>query len=834
LVVPAASQARPARAVKVVCVIDNGGALRYAAKASRCKRGTQTAVKLPSGGPLPACRTKAGRLRAVTDLSECANRRRVTLPGSKALRFCVAKKGRAMRLGKRCRRSEFKAKLAKHRYDSPTAAADAGTTDEDTPLTLDVLANDTGPGSLRATSLETTGVQGTVSLAAGQVVYDPAGGFGALRTGTAATETFTYRTTNGVTSSAPATVTVTLTGNNDAPNADGDGGATTPQATITLPVLDNDSDPDSGDTLHVASLDTSGTTGAVTISGDGTSLRYDPSAFGSLAQGATATDTFSYRANDGAADSAPATVTVTISGTGGPVVVTTAGDTANAEEASVPVDPGLTITDPDSASMQGATVRISGGFEDGDDNLQFTNQSGISGIYHSDTGVLDLTGAASVADYETALRSIAYVTSSDTPGPSKTVEFKVTDGSLDSNAATKGIAVTPTNDAPFMNPGGGPTATFTEDGPGAQIAPLLTVSDPDSTQLAGATVAIVTGFSSGDGDTLNFTDQNGITGTYDSGTGVLTLTGSASQQNYQDALRSITFSNTSDTPSTTTRSVSFQVTDGSAPSGSPSRQVNVAVANDPPQVTTSAGTLAYTEGAAAATIDAGLTLTDPDDTFIESAQVSITSDLQPDDELQFTPQFGITGAYNPPTGVLQLTGTATEAEYQTVLRSVRYRHTGDNPSASKTVEFKPNDGSSNSNLATRGITVTPVNDAPTVTTSAGQTSWTGTAVAVDPSLTVADPDDTNIESAQVRITTNSQPGDELQFTNQNGITGNFNSGNNTLTLTGTATVAQYQAALRSVKFDTSQSSPLASKTVEFKANDGSSDSNAATKSLSLP
>ncbi len=68
----------------------------------------------------------------------------------------------------------------------------------------------------------------------------------------------------------------------------------------------------------------------------------------------------------------------------------------------------------------------------------------------------------------------------------------------------------------------------------------LTVSDVDNTSLAGATVSIGAGFLNG--DTLNFTNQNGITGSYNTATGVLTLSGTASVADYQAALDSITFS----------------------------------------------------------------------------------------------------------------------------------------------------------------------------------------------------------------------------------------------------------------------------------------------------
>ena len=69
----------------------------------------------------------------------------------------------------------------------------------------------------------------------------------------------------------------------------------------------------------------------------------------------------------------------------------------------------------------------------------------------------------------------------------------------------------------------------------------LTVSDPDSAgNLTGATVSIGTGFISG--DTLNFTNQNGITGSYDAATGVLTLTGTRAWPTTRPRSNSITYS----------------------------------------------------------------------------------------------------------------------------------------------------------------------------------------------------------------------------------------------------------------------------------------------------
>ena len=61
--------------------------------------------------------------------------------------------------------------------------------------------------------------------------------------------------------------------------------------------------------------------------------------------------------------------------------------------------------------MSGATVSITSGFDSGADTLSFTNQNGITGSYDASTGVLTLSGNASIADYQAALRSVEFSTS---------------------------------------------------------------------------------------------------------------------------------------------------------------------------------------------------------------------------------------------------------------------------------------------------------------------------------------------------------------------------------------------------------------------------------------
>src|SRR5690606_8347998 len=87
--------------------------------------------------------------------------------------------------------------------DPPVAVDDTATTTEDTPVTINVLGNDHDPDTevLTITGV-TQGVNGTVAIVGGQVIYTPAPDFSGV-------DTFTYTITDGQASST-ATVTVTI------------------------------------------------------------------------------------------------------------------------------------------------------------------------------------------------------------------------------------------------------------------------------------------------------------------------------------------------------------------------------------------------------------------------------------------------------------------------------------------------------------------------------------------------------------------------------------------------------------------------------------------------
>jgi Bacterial Ig domain len=520
-----------------------------------------------------------------------------------------------------------------------------------------------------------------------------------------------------------------------------------------------------------------------------------------------------------------------------PVVTPSEGTTGYTEgDPATAVDPSLTAGDVDDTELEGGQVRIASGFETGDD-LAYADQSGIAGAYDSESGVLTLTGTASVADYETALRSIEYSGTSDNPEPSKIVEFTVNDGDLDSIAATKEIAVTGVNDKPVLD-SSDDALSYTEGAGAVAIDPDLTASDVDSATFAGATVQITDGFSSGS-DSLALPEQPAIGASYDSESGTLTLSGTATVAEYETALRAVTYENTSDNP-TTARTISFQVDDGALAenlSDAVTRDIAITPVNDTPAVATSDGTTAYTFGDSGQTVDDGLTVTDVDDENIESARVRISDGFEAGDDLVYVDQLGIAGVYNTGTGELTLTGSAPVADYETALRSIQYSSTAETPAASKTVEFVVNDGDDDSNAALRSISLSlPSTDvAPVVTASAGSASYTlddaGGSV-VDPGLTVTDADDVNIESAHVQID-GFEPGDDLVWSDQLGISGGFDSEVGALDLVGTASLADYETALRSIKFRHFGDNQSAFRTVAFKVNDGELDSEFALKTVDL-
>ena len=103
---------------------------------------------------------------------------------------------------------------------------------------------------------------------------------------------------------------------------------------------------------------------------------------------------------------------------------------------------------------------------------------------------------------------------------------------------------------------------------------------------------------------------------------------------------------------------------------------------------------------------------------------------------------------------------------------MKYQNTSDNPSAAtRTVSFKVNDGAADSNVLTRSITVTPVNDAPVLAgIEAAALAYTekDPATPITSTITVSDVDNANLAGATVQITGNYQNGPGRVVVRQHG------------------------------------------------------------------
>ena len=295
------------------------------------------------------------------------------------------------------------------------------------------------------------------------------------------------------------------------------------------------------------------------------------------------------------------TLTITVTDVNDNPVVTAGGTLQYTENSNATaIDNTLAISDQDDVQLSGATATISNNFIIGD-ILDLSTQNGISGTYDSSTGVLTISGVAFLSEYETALQSITYHSTSEDPtitASSRTITWEVTDvdsggfGAESSSGVVSTINITPTIDTPVVTAGA--TLSYTEDDPSenhrAVIDDTLTISDFDDTQLDGATVTISSGFTTD--DILALTTQNGISGTYDSSTGVLTIIGTASNGNYQAALRYITYHSTSEDPTITSnsRTITWEVTDANSDgagvgiSSSVTSTITIIATNDKPVI----------------------------------------------------------------------------------------------------------------------------------------------------------------------------------------------------------------------------------------------------------
>jgi len=473
--------------------------------------------------------------------------------------------------------------------DAPTAVDDKRTVNEDETLNAaSVLGNDTDPdvedldvaavkvgattitdgsagdldGSANGSIKFATEAGGTVTLdtETGTFSYEQNGVFNGLDDGETSAESFQYKVTDGTAESGFATVNLTINGVNDAPVVDSASLTLNEGQTVTLSGANfGITDPDDTSFTYTVSLVSGGFFQLSSAPGLPITSFSSADLAGNLVQfvddGDEVAPSFNVKINDGDADSNTLAATINYTPLNDVPVMDSASLTLNEGQTVTLSGANFGITDPDDTSFTYTVSLVSGGF------FQLSSAPGMPITSFSSA---DLAG-----------NLVQFVDDGDEVAPSFSV--KISDGDADSNTLAATINYTPVNDAPVISVDG--AVSYTTGGPAVKIDDSITITDVDSATLKTATLSI-SGGSFRAGDSLNFVDQLGITGSYDGLTGILTLTGAPSSfANFDTAIESITFSTTS--TDTTTRTISYLVNDGAANSATDTASVSIVLGVDP-------------------------------------------------------------------------------------------------------------------------------------------------------------------------------------------------------------------------------------------------------------
>ncbi|MBI3446409.1 MAG: DUF4347 domain-containing protein, partial [Magnetospirillum sp.] len=449
-----------------------------------------------------------------------------------------------------------------------------------------------------------------------------------------------------------------------------------------------------------------------------------------------------------------------------------------------------------------------------------------------------ITGGADAAKFQVVGNTLQVANATTLVGnTSYTVTVRSTD--LGGNSVTQTLTLTGAR-GPTASAGG--TLTYNERSAAAVIDTGVTlVNATGAANMTGATISISSGFVAG--DVLAFTSQNNITGSYNSGTGVLILSGADSFANYQAALRSVTFAAPSlYETATTPRTITWAGTDTNGTGGTATSTVSVVYVNASPTLSltgtanasintaagASGGTALFT-GANASTLEAGQSITGltlavsgladvgAEQLRIGGTWVSLTSGAS-------GTAGGIAYTVGTITGgatTVTLSKSDTAANWNTTITGLSYKDTAAGSSSVGARSFtltKISDsggtgagGSPDTTLSNQAIVTLSANDTPVITVPGGQTINNAGANAIT-GVSVSD----TIVGGAVTATVSAGHG-TLGFTGA-GITGN-NSASVTISA---ASVSALNTILGTLNYTTSLTTSGAdSITVSVNDNGGS-------------
>jgi hypothetical protein len=509
-----------------------------------------------------------------------------------------------------------------------------------------------------------------------------------------------------------------------------------------------------------------------------------------------------------------------------PVVTTDSGPINIPNKVRTPISPGLLVTDPKYNTLVSATVQITGNYRPYEDYLVFTDTVNIKGVFNPLNGMLRLSGVDTVTNYRSALESVGYIDIEDAPITlPRTVSFIANSAILPSNVATRVINVIAIHSPPVIYGIEQTPLAYTQNNPAIPITSTLLVTDGDSDTLSSATIQITGNYQFGE-DILSFLNTAKITSSWNAGTGTLTLSGVDSVSNYRTALRNVMFFSTNANPASITKTISFQANDGFASNNLSNIATRTIAVSPVPLLSNIESTpvLYSQQGSGSVQVTQSLTITDANASTLTGAVVRVAN-VHSGDLLSFTAVGSATGSWDPTSGILTISGTASLSDYMTMLQSVTYANLAtSNPNIeNRHINFQVFTGSLSSNVVTRDVTfsvtlsnieMTPLDYVPH-------------SAPIDVSNTISIFDNTPnaiLTGAQIQITGSPYiaGSDNLAFTSMGNITGVFFAATGRLVLTGNDTVANYIAALRSVTYQYTGRLPSPQpRTVSFQVSDSS-------------
>jgi regulation of enolase protein 1 (concanavalin A-like superfamily) len=773
----------------------------------------------------------------------------------------------------------------------PTALADAYTTNEDATLGVaapGVLSNDTDPESDALTAVLVSGTAGLTLNANGSFAYVPPANFSGVAS-------FTYKANDGVFDSATTTVNLTVNAHNQVPSFtkganQADVVTDGPQTVAGWATAISQGTGDSGQLVDFIVTNNNNSLFSVqpTISPAGT-LTY------TLAGGTgSATATVKIHDNGGTANGGTDTssiqsFTITVDVNARPFVTASGTNLSFTENGSaVALDSSITVTDSDS-NITGATVSMTTNYVNGQDTLGFTTQNGITGSWVAATGVLTLSGTTTPANYQTALRSITYSNTSDNLVTNNhNVDFVVSDAIGVGNTSSRQVAVTAVNDAPVNTvPASQTTYRNTAEVFSAGNGSLISVTDVDAatvqvqlvstngtTTLFGAMPGALT-FSVGDGTsdaTMTFTGTKAAVNTALNGLGfnpTTGFTGAASLQIVTSDQGATGSGGTLTDNDTVAISVvldlgiftASQDIGGPGTAGSSSHSAGTyTVAGGGADIWNNADQFQFLS--MPMTGDGRLTAKVVSQTQTPTTNIAAKAGVMFREALTAGSIQGMMNlkqangseleyrlTTNGPSAFTTKT-TGIAAPYWVRITRVGNIITGDSSPDGVTwtqqgaAQSIPMTSSIYVGLAVSAVDNAKLNTAtfsnvafeqpPVLATSGGTTAHIeNVPVAVDSGITLTDATSATMASGTVTVGSGYTAGqDVLAFTNQNGIGGSWSAP--TMTLTGSATTAQWQTALQSITYNNTSNTPnTGNRTINYVVNDASFNSNTAAKTVSV-